>query len=367
MCATLFWNEESYRSVNGARAVELIDNPDNFLTYCEASDQTLAVSHVWNHGQGGRPELCHGFKHCLHRRYIAIAKSLGFNSYRMDTPCIPNDHELRGEAISKINEVSENSKAIVIYDRDLTEIDARDLSIEKCELILLVTVMICDWSLRAWTFLEVFRGRRSIFVMCKDNITVSLKQIVELVYRKGSIDIALLLLSLPHLLPSGDGKDIKHVGNAFEPGFMTVETAGSLLSQRAASRPGDDMVIWSLLIRDRIEKLPKSSWMKLLINRDPVIEQAKALWRYQLRQGRGVNTSFLLSSAPRLESKGLKWAPSSPTAQLTRNPRNGKESRLLALDGTESIYGLITKSGFKAQWLYHDFYGGMFGAKQISS
>ncbi len=81
-CKRLFWNETSYRSVAGARAVKLVDDPpQGELTYCEASGETLAVSHVWSHGQGGRPELGHGFNHCLHRRYIAIAQSLGCSSY----------------------------------------------------------------------------------------------------------------------------------------------------------------------------------------------------------------------------------------------------------------------------------------------
>ena len=101
-CKRLFWNETSYRSIAGARAVELVDDPpQGELTYCEASGETLAVSHVWSHGQGGRPELGHGFNHCLHRRYIAIAQSLGCSSYWMDSPCIPEDYRLRREAISR--------------------------------------------------------------------------------------------------------------------------------------------------------------------------------------------------------------------------------------------------------------------------
>lgn len=57
LCQPLYWNEESYRSVNGARAVVLDELlPTGRLNYCAASEETLAISHVWSHGQGGRPE-----------------------------------------------------------------------------------------------------------------------------------------------------------------------------------------------------------------------------------------------------------------------------------------------------------------------
>ena len=366
-CKRLVWNETSYRSVTGARAVELVDDPPlGELTYCEASAETLAVSHVWSHGQGGRPELGHGFNHCLHRRYIAIAQSLGCSSYWMDSPCIPEDHQLRQEAIVKINEVFEMSKATVVYDRDLTEISVEDedLPIRVREMIL-VTAMICDWNLRAWTFLEAFRGRRNIYVLCKDNRTVSLRNTVEAVFYKGSIDIALLLLSIPHLLPSRDRKDFRTVGNAFDSGFMTVETAGSLLSHRAASRPGDDVVIWSLLTKDKIAKSPKVSPMRRLLCQDKLYEQSKSFWNRQ--QGRSLNTSFLFSSAPRLKIRGLKWAPSSPMAELWQNPLNGTTTRLLALDGSESEGGLITKDGYLAKWLTYDLIGNLIGARTVST
>ena len=150
-CKRLFWNETSYRSIAGARAVELVDDPpQGQLTYCKASGETLAVSHVSSHGQGGRPKVGHGFNHCLHRRYIAIAQCLGCSSYWMDSPCIPEDYRLRQEAIEKINEVFEMSKATIVYDRDLTEIDVEDeAATVKVHELILVTAMICDWNLRA--------------------------------------------------------------------------------------------------------------------------------------------------------------------------------------------------------------------------
>lgn len=346
-CGKLVWNRESYISAPGPRAVALEDSDgQNQLRYCQASDRTLAISHVWSHGQGGRPEEGHGLNRCLHHRYASLAAPLGCESYWMDTPCIPEDHKLRREAIRKINEIFENSKATLVCDRDLMSIDATDLSVKIRETIL-VTAMVCDWNLRAWTFLDSMRGRRNVYILCKDNVIVSLRETAEIVYRKGCIDITILLLNAPHLLPIRFGREYKTVGGSIVSGFMTLETGASLLSHREASRPGDDIVIWSLLLDDKVYDEPKSFWRS--------------------RVGLSILTSFLLSSAPRLKTKGFRWAPSSPTAQLLTDRSGGLRYRLLAYDGMDSSSGLITKDGYRASWLMYDFLGGVRGSKFLSS
>ena len=347
-CERLTWDEESYRSVSGARAVALepLDSRKE-LIYCQASANTLAVSHVWSHGQGGRPELGHGFNHCLHRRYVSIARSLGCDSYWMDTPCIPEEHKLRREAIENINQIFEQSKATVVCDKDLMGIDGSDLSMEVCETIIAI-LMVCDWNLRAWTFLEAFRGRENMYVLCKGNLIIPLKEIFGMVHRRGSIEIAYLMLCTPHLLPSRVKKDFRaETFNTSVNGFFTVESAGSLLSHREASRPGDEIVIWSLLLDDA------------------VYQNVKAFWKS--RQNQGLNTSFLVSSVPRLKERGLGWAPSSPSATLVETRSNGRQARLLALGGMDSWPGLIREDGFSASWLMYDFIGHRIGAKRFSS
>lgn len=50
-CRKLVWNELSYQSLAGARAVSIIQSDrsgDESILYCNASDQTLAISHVWS-------------------------------------------------------------------------------------------------------------------------------------------------------------------------------------------------------------------------------------------------------------------------------------------------------------------------------
>ena len=50
-CKKLIWDEKSYRSLSGARAVSLAQTESHVSEtwqYCNASDQTLAISHVWS-------------------------------------------------------------------------------------------------------------------------------------------------------------------------------------------------------------------------------------------------------------------------------------------------------------------------------
>jgi hypothetical protein len=85
---------------------------------------------------------------------------MGCNSYWMDTPCIPEDHQLRDEAIGEINAVFDSCHATLMCDRDTMQIDASDLTVELMEAII-ATVLVCDWNMRAWTLLEAMRKKAS--------------------------------------------------------------------------------------------------------------------------------------------------------------------------------------------------------------
>jgi hypothetical protein len=147
MCTRVFWDEDSYRSIPGipgvgARAVCIRSTDKSNFKYREASNKTLAISHVWSHGQGGRPEHIldnpdpGGMNSCLHDRYVSLARDFGCDSYWMDTPCIPESHDLRAESISKINSVFYHSRATLICDRDLADIDITNMTISLRESIL---------------------------------------------------------------------------------------------------------------------------------------------------------------------------------------------------------------------------------------
>ena len=56
-CCRLLWNKASYLKVKTTRAVSINrTNARGGTQYCPVSTRTLAISHVWSHSQGGRPE-----------------------------------------------------------------------------------------------------------------------------------------------------------------------------------------------------------------------------------------------------------------------------------------------------------------------
>ena len=276
----------------------------------------------------------------------------------MDTTCIPDDHLLRAESISKINEVFMNAKIMLVCDKDIMEIDISNLTTAVCE-TLLATAIVCDWNVRAWTFFEAFRARRTIHLLCRDNAVVPLKIVIEIVHRKGALDIGILLLAMPHFLPHFDDRvlaspkseDRQH----FKAGYLPIETSGSLLSHRAASREGDDFVIWSLLISENT----------IFYNAEAFWESMQGLaFQTSVKTGNifssaaDVKIGFLVSSAPRLKKRGLGWAPASPAFYSSII---SEQDSLDGFDGGPGESGFITVDGLVADWLLCKINGTSFG------
>lgn len=344
LCRRLFWDEKSYRGVNGARAVCVDERPaDERLKYCAASRDTLAISHVWSHGQGGRPEIDGtGLNDCLHTRYCRIARQFGCTSYWMDTPCIPQDHQLRNEAISYINEVFAKSKMTLICDRDLMEleVEAGPNEVQSYERII-ATMLVCDWNVRAWTLLESMRGRRRIHVLCKNNTVVSVKKALDVVHQRGHVDLATLTLTSQHMMPWLDRSDSSIPG--YDPDLLPLKIpeATLLLVNRHASRNGDDVVIWTLLTGSQPFFDPKDFWVHV--------------WT-MLQE---LPTGYLFSDVPRLqEIPGLRWAPSQPcransirSFSSTVPQRRTLPSLGQFFDGQGTRYGRVHRGGaFAAVW-----------------
>lgn len=341
-CGRLYWDESSYRQAHGSRAVSLEHTDDTYLRYVTASSSTLVISHVWSHGQGGRPET--GMNYCLHCRYAAIAKAAGCDSYWIDTACIPSDHTLRKEAIMEINQTFMVGKLTIICDKDLMAIDVSNLNIATQELIL-VTMLVCDWNLRAWTMLEAFKAWVNLNILCKDNKIVSVKDTLISVLQFGQIDIACAFLGSTHLIPQsfrsssyasvpGEEPQTIRVG----PGrFFNVDKAGTMLSYRQASRPGDEIVIWSLIC-----------------GTTEVHDKAEHLWRNSGSPW-GILTFYLISSSPRIQNrKGLSWAPARPNLPLPDNSGLGIEDYIPARD-TESEHAAMVKDGLVGNWFVSKF------------
>lgn len=265
----------------------------------------------------------------------------------MDTPCIPSEPDLRWDCIANITRVFTLSQVTLMCDRDIMSIDITDTGIETYEK-LLATLLVCDWNMRAWTLLEAMRGRSSLYLLCADDKTVKLHDILQMVFDCGKADIVIPFLTRSYLLPPDDITELE----LFEgggpvateedcrdaQGFISIGEAAVLLSHRHATRDEDDVLIWNLLIGD-VER------------QDPV-----EMWKLQI--GNKISTGALISSAPRIQHlEGFHWAPSRPTlprrSHADRAVKNPKA--FLAYDGGDSRNGEITTEGLRAKWLTHHF------------
>ncbi|KAI4112703.1 MAG: hypothetical protein LQ345_006185 [Seirophora villosa] len=342
-CKRLFWSRESFVGVRGgARAVDIACSDNQTLRYRKVAEDTLTISHVWSHGQGGRPDIAGpegtGFNLCLHRRYADLAIALGCESYWMDTSCIPSEKELRWECISQINSVFATSPKTLICDRDIMTIDIADPTMTAYESIL-AALLVCDWGVRAWTLLEAMRGRSGLYILCLHNRVISLRELLKSVHAGGRIDLVTFFLGREYLFPPMAIANTELFGEIvtseieqeIEDGFVSMGEAAALLSHRHATRDGDDLLIWSLLIGDLEDQSPVEMWKRQV--------------------GKRIPTGSLISSAQRVQDHpGLSWAPYRPTAlQATSN--NSKVYP--AYDGSETGQGLITEEGLRAKWLVH--------------
>ena len=225
----------------------------------------------------------------------------------IDATCIPDNHQLRREAIANINTVFMNAKLMLVCDKDIMKLDASNLNTSTCE-TLLITIAVSDWNCRTWTFLEAFRARRNIHLLCQNNVVVLLRDLIEIVYQYGMLELNMVFLAMPHFLPPFDGsilaKNKSGVGRpTWQAGHLNLETSSSLLSYRPASRSGDDVVIWSLLMHENIVYYDaKTFWKAMQASIFQCSEETGEIVHY----GAGIQTGYLVSSAPRLKIRGLR-------------------------------------------------------------
>lgn len=348
-CRKLSWDEESFRSIHGARAVDVRETEET-LQYKPVDERTMAISHVWSHGQGGRPEpwTPHmlggtGFNSCLHRRYADLACKFGCSSYWMDTPCVPSETSLKNECIQHINEIFARSKVTLICDRDIMDININDPCVEKLE-SLLATLLVCDWNLRAWTLLEGMRGRANLHLLCKNNYTIPVMEVLQTIYRRGRIDLTFMIMGSQHLIPEYEYEmdlesfdvwgDLEDSHSLELVHFLPIGDAAMLLSHRHMTRNMDDVIIWGYLTGDT------------------TFRDAVKLWRSRI--GQKICTGSIVSSSPRIKGhKGLGWAPERPTFRYAPGSTLSKKAYVASIVAT-TVEGEILAEGLRAIWFFHE-------------
>lgn len=160
----------------------------------------------------------------------------------------------------------------------------------ECVFAALLVNLVSDWNMRAWTLLEAMRGKHGLFISCLHNQPSNLHELMKSVHDRGRMDISCLILTRGYLLPPPARADFEifpgqgPVGGPHEiemkEGFVSIGEVVALLSHRHATRDGDELLIWSLLIGEIEDESP--------------IE----LWRRQV--GKKIKTGVLVSSAQRV-------------------------------------------------------------------
>lgn len=181
------------------------------------------------------------------------------------------------------------------------------------------------------TSLEVIQANRSIHILCSGDATIQLSDLLRRIWENGSIDLALFFGSLGHLFVLPREKSTIRRG---------IREADHLLSQRHATRPGNEAIIWALL------------------NNNPSQHDDVDLWSCQ----KHVQTAFLMSSAPCIrKSPGYSCAPANPVIKPVRRnininnrPYHIPVKYHHGYDGKGSWVGTITANDLWSQWLFID-------------
>ncbi|KAL9052637.1 MAG: hypothetical protein Q9162_005264 [Coniocarpon cinnabarinum] len=204
-------------------------------------------------------------------------------------------------------------------------------TVQACEQVI-ATLLVCDWNVRAWTFLECVKARENLRLLCSHNCVVRFIDIARIVHDCGHIDLSILALSASHLYPSRTTAGIgPNPHRAFKPGetITKIHRAAAQLSYRPAREERDETRIWSLLIR----------------NTEPFADPVK-LWHSQ--RDTWIPTGFLMSSSPRLDAPGLSWAPRTPNAA---RQQWGEDRRFYrAYDGEETRAAFVMEEGLRGVW-----------------
>ncbi|KAM3076882.1 hypothetical protein ACMFMF_004798 [Clarireedia jacksonii] len=339
-CPKIPWNKQSYEecaTAQAPRAVKVVSKKEaatvESMTYVPADRHTLAISHVWKHGQGGRPET--GINTCLYRWYSSLAAKrqhgVVCRSFWIDAACIPEDYRLRMEAILSINDIFAHAGKVVIIDRDIMKctgiyVGSRVASMK----ILLETWASSNWNQRAWTMLEGIRGWKKLHLLCKDDKMVSQEELA----RRLKLD---LQGDPDRLVSAGSERSLFQLfGKLSRDRDLTFDFAGSLLAQREASRRQDIPVIWSLLCGRTCSN-------------ETIDDMSKLVYEAGIRTG--IRTCFLMNGMQRLEKDGYRWGPAAARSKYPREPYDG-------LKHERCHIGKISRGsksgGLTAVWLVHE-------------
>lgn len=194
------------------------------LATLDRSRPYMAISHVWSDGTGLGPWPSKQVPSCLYEYFCNMAESFGCEGLWWDALCVPQDPEVRGEALRTMDQNYARARVTLVHDRFL-----RGLPFEGPDKACFALVM-STWFTRGWTALELARSRR-VRIIFADAVC--------------DLDHDILGRAAHH---NAAAKIIRHLRSVFDGRHaISLDELLSTLAPRFTSWPKDRAVIAGLL------------------------------------------------------------------------------------------------------------------------
>jgi hypothetical protein len=274
-------------------------------------DHYIAIFHVWSHGLGNPKR--NALPRCQLQRIQSLVDDLASHAnigsdavpFWMDTLCCPIlPKESRRAAILKMAKTYERASCVLVIDRGLTMIDARELS----NLEILMHVFRTTWMQRLWTLQEAKFAKKLWFQF--HNGAVSAEHVLDQLL-EGSQSITQILFRRQFLRPltakyTGLRERYRESNKVFNLPLSNacyrLMSLATSLSGRSTSWASDEAIcIVNILGLDLA----------------PILEMptedascAGSRMREMWKQWPTVPLAIIFNHAPRLPYKGFRWAHS---------------------------------------------------------
>ena len=329
-CRLLRWSKDSLERAESRRAVMVALTPEGLIQATECSRTTMVVSHVFHQDTWAMFSSEGGIMECLHNQLCHIAKAQGCDSYYTGEPfgqitgfsslilvgpCYVHSWLGSHEQISP--RIHEESKFVLIYDKDIALIPLFKAAPHLCFETIIVTLLVSDWANNPLRLIEAAHAGNSLHVLLRDNTVMPLASIFYEFFRRGQLDIVMLIRTKDILAKYLVLHSPVSAGNQslrYEPPPDSELLLSSLCSSRFPKISEWTAPLWSYLYQSL--DYPPGTTVKEIYSET---ECAEVFWRTYIQKtfdltdhGPGIQARWLISPTRRLSKLQLSWAPISP-------------------------------------------------------
>ncbi|KAI1097481.1 hypothetical protein F4804DRAFT_327498 [Jackrogersella minutella] len=255
----------------------------------KASGGYAAISHVWSDRMGSTTEK--GLPTCLVASLFERAYALGLKYIWIDSLCVPEQDDVRIQAVTLMNATYKNSAVTIVLDSHIRQ---KDFNVKWPPLeTTLLAIVTSPWMQRLWTLPEAVLPAQLIFQF--RNTLASAKDIYDAIIDHcrqhfnpviQTLSMQLLrMLMRTDIMPQGFGREID------------LAEMLHMLRLRNTSRASDEVIAIADLLDLDVKPLLIAKWD---------LEEQRRLFFQAL--GR-IPSDIIFIPTPRMTSLGFRWAP----------------------------------------------------------